>query len=356
MSGEPTPSGQPEEGATPLRPSVVIRCFNEREHIGRLLTGICHQTIDDPEIIVVDSGSTDGTLDVVRDFPVRLVTIDSAEFSFGRSLNRGCAAATGEILVFVSAHCYPTHDDWLQQMTEPFREPEVEVVYGKQRGDERTRFSEHRVFEQWFPDASDFDQDHPFSNNANCAVRRSRWLAHPYDEELTGLEDLAWSKRVREEGKRIVYNHAAEIVHVHAETPARIYNRYRREAIAFKRIFESERFGVGDFFRLCSGAVAGDLRAAAGGGHLLRHAPDILIFRLMQYWGTYRGFAFHGKVETALKRKFYYPHPPHADAGVRRDGRGNRIPYVEGRDRSAEASPEPPAGAVTPRIRTLEEH
>ncbi len=39
--------------------SVVLRCYNEEKYIGRLLDGISRQTIKDPEIIIVDSGSTD---------------------------------------------------------------------------------------------------------------------------------------------------------------------------------------------------------------------------------------------------------------------------------------------------------
>ena len=318
------------EESSPLRVSVVVRCFDEVEHIGRLLAGLEHQTWPDVEIVVVDSGSTDGTLDVVGRHEATVLHITPEEFSFGRSLNRGCEAATGDILVFISAHCYPTHDDWLEQMLEPFHDPSVQVVYGKQRGDERTRFSEHRVFEQWFPDASDGDQDHPFTNNANCAVRRARWLASPYDERLSGLEDIAWSKSVLEEGGRIVYSAAAEVAHVHEETPARIFNRYRREGIAFHRIFPSERFGIGDFVRFFLSSVAGDARVAARERSLLREGWGIVVFRFMQYWGTYRGFAHHGPMESALKRKLYYPHPP----GMKHEKqdsapKGRPIPYAQ---------------------------
>ena len=51
--------------------SIVIRCYNEEKYIGRLLQGIMQQSVDDVEIIVVDSGSTDGTLSIVADYPVK---------------------------------------------------------------------------------------------------------------------------------------------------------------------------------------------------------------------------------------------------------------------------------------------
>ena len=310
------------------RVSVVVRCFDEAAHIGRLLTGIGHQTLDDVEIVVVDSGSTDGTLGIVDSFPTVLVEIDSAEFSFGRSLNRGCAAANGDFLVFISAHCYPTYDDWLERLVEPFEDERVAVVYGKQRGNETTKFSETRIFEQWFPDESDGDQKHPFSNNANCAIRREHWLEHPYDEQLTGLEDLAWSKRALEDGGRIVYAADAEIIHLHDEGPMRIYNRYRREALAFQGIMGSGAFGLRGFVSLTVKSVWRDLRAARAQGCLLRNAMGIFVFRVMQYWGSYRGFSLNRPLDDDLLRKLYYPHPPRARGALARSA-GRAIPYRE---------------------------
>ena len=87
--------------------SIVIRAFNEEKHIGKLLKGIEQQTIKDIEIVVVDSGSTDGTLEIVKKFDVKMVNIDAREFTFGRSLNRGIQEARGKYIVIISAHCYP---------------------------------------------------------------------------------------------------------------------------------------------------------------------------------------------------------------------------------------------------------
>jgi glycosyltransferase involved in cell wall biosynthesis len=79
--------------------SIVIRCYNEEENIGRLLTGIFEQSINDIEVIVVDSGSTDRTFSIASSFPVSIHNISPREFSFGRALNVGCTAATGEFIV-----------------------------------------------------------------------------------------------------------------------------------------------------------------------------------------------------------------------------------------------------------------
>ncbi|HEY2982036.1 MAG TPA: glycosyltransferase family A protein, partial [Anaerolineales bacterium] len=174
--------------------SVIIRAYNEEKHLGRLLEGISHQSVKDVELILVDSGSTDRTVSIAESFGVRVVHIRPGEFTFGRSLNLGVRAATRELVVIASAHVYPVYPDWLECLLRPFEDEAVALVYGKQRGGETAKFSEQQVFHQWYPDGDVPRQPSPFCNNANAAIRRSLWEAHPYDEALTGLEDLDWAK------------------------------------------------------------------------------------------------------------------------------------------------------------------
>lgn len=287
--------------------SVVVRCYNEERHLARLLEGILQQTVKDVQVVLVDSGSTDRTLEIASRYPVDLVEIKKEEFSFGRSLNRGCGAARGEVLVLASAHVYPRYSDWLERLLENFADQRVALVYGKQRGDQTSRYSERQLFTTWFPDLSDLDQSHPFCSNANAAVRRSVWEAMPYDESLTGLEDIAWARKALARGHRLVYEADAEIVHVHEETAAQIFNRYEREAIALKSIYSESRFGLGSFLRLAASNIAADWRQSVREGVLLRHLLDVPFFRLLQFWGTYRGYARHGPVTAQLRNRFYYP-------------------------------------------------
>jgi len=289
-----------------IKCSIIIRCYNEEEHIGRLLEGIRQQT-HQAEIILVDSGSTDATVAIASRYPVKIISIDKEDFSFGYSLNVGCRAATGEILILASAHVYPVHKDWLEHLLAPFAEEKTALVYGKQRGNEVTNFSEHQVFAKWFPDRPNWKQNHPFCNNANAAIRQSLWKRFHYDEALTGLEDLAWAKAVINAGYLIAYEPKAEIIHVHNEEARTLFNRYRREAIALKGIFPDERFGLLDFFGMYLQNIFSDSFHALQRDVLWGNIRSIMIFRLMQFWGTYRGFAQRGLIPHQLKQKFYYP-------------------------------------------------
>jgi glycosyltransferase involved in cell wall biosynthesis len=298
------------------RASIVVRCYNEAEHIGKLLHGISEQTVDDYEVVLVDSGSTDGTIEIAEEFGVDTVTyIDPEDFSFGRALNYGVEAADGEFCVIASAHVYPKREDWLERLLEKFADDDVALVYGKQRGNDVTTFSENQIFKQWFPEHDIEHQPHPFCNNANAAIRRDVWEEFPYDEHLTGLEDVDWAKRVQKAGYEISYAAEAEIIHVHDESARQVFNRYRREAYAHKEIMPDQSFSFTDFLWLSAKNVLSDYRAAAEEGVLRENAVEIPTFRLLQFWGTYRGFAKQGPISDSLWQRFFYPdresYPPH---------------------------------------------
>ncbi len=299
--------------------SIVIRAYNEEKHIGRLLEGIKRQTIKDVEVILVDSGSTDSTVLIAESFGARVVNIRPEEFTFGRSLNYGIKEAACEFIVIVSAHVYPVYPDWLETLLRPFQDDNIALTYGKQRGPDFAKFSEQQIFHQWYPDVSQPKQSTAFCNNANAAIRKSLWAQNSYDETLTGLEDLAWAKWVKEYGHAIAYVSEAEIIHVHNETPHGVFNRYRREAMAFKRIHPESHFSVYDFARLTTTNILSDIWHAARERVLLKNLASIFWFRFMQFHGTRMGYRDSSLVTPQLRETFYYARERKPKDGAKRD-------------------------------------
>ncbi len=289
------------------RVSIIIRCYNEQEHIAQLLTGVFEQSIKNVEVIVVDSGSKDRTLSIASTYPVTICSISAEEFSFGHALNVGCEAASGDILVFASAHVYPVHRRWLENLIAPFEKNKVALSYGRQIVNGTNKYSEHQILSKWFPQQSVLIQRTPFCNNANAAIRRSLWKQLPYDESLTGLEDLDWARRVIGMGYHLSYVAEAEVVHVHNETLMGIFNRYFRESIVYYHIFSKQKFRLGDFLWLWLLNTGSDCIHAYRDGKLSDNALQIALFRLMQFWGTYRGFLHRDPVSDSLRQRFYYP-------------------------------------------------
>ncbi len=302
-----------------MKCSIIIRAYNEQTHIGRLLEGIKHQTLKGVETILVDSGSTDGTVNIAESYGAHVVRIPSEEFTFGRSLNYGIREATSEYLVIASAHVYPVYPDWLASLLHPLLDDQVALSYGKQRGPVSAKFSEKQILHQWFPETGKYRQETAFCNNANAAIRKSLWRKNPYDETLTGLEDLAWAKWARDQGYAIAYIPEAEIVHVHNETPHGVFNRYRREAMAFKKIYPEAHFSIYDFARLTIANIASDIWHAAREGALLRNFISIFWFRFMQFHGTRLGHRETSLITPQLRETFYYPRERRRKEGIKRE-------------------------------------
>jgi glycosyltransferase involved in cell wall biosynthesis len=305
----------------PRRVSAVIRAHNEGMHIGRLLKGFEQQTVKLDEVIVVDSGSTDDTVAIAESAGCTIVHIAKNEFSFGRALNRGCAAASGDILLFASAHVYPVYDTYVENMVSAFERDHVAIAYGRQVGDERTKFSEARVMLKWFPAENIWDQGHPFSNNANAAILKSVWQESPYDESLTGLEDLDFAMKALDRGHKIAYIADAPVVHVHEESWNVTRNRYRREAIAYARIIDGSNMSLPRALGLALSNIAGDYVDAGKAKRLRGNIIGIPLFRFAQFIGAWEGFRAPDQLSARLLERFYYPADPE----------GNSLPPAPGR-------------------------
>ena len=77
--------------------------------------------------------------------------------------------------------------------------------------------------------------------------------------------------------------------------------------MAFKRIFPESHFSIYDFARLSISNIFRDVQEAAGQGVAWRHSASIVWFRMMQFWGTYRGYRKSSGLTRALRERFYYP-------------------------------------------------
>jgi hypothetical protein len=146
------------------------------------------------------------------------------------------------------------------------------------------------VFATGSPITSDYDQGTPFCNNGQCCHPQSLWESHPYDENLTGLEDLAWPKGVKERVIRFAYSAEAEIVHVHQETWKGIYNRYRREGMAFKHINPEAHFSILGIHQALRENVQNDRREARCRRRLSQGKLVDIQIPFVPVLGTYRGY------------------------------------------------------------------
>ncbi|MCB5190867.1 glycosyltransferase [Methylobacillus arboreus] len=291
-----------------VRASIIIRTLNEGRHLESVLQGIASQETGGwaHEVVLVDSGSTDETLQIAERHSCRILHISREEFSFGRSLNKGCEAAMGDILVMVSGHCIPSDPHWLRNLCLPIIEQQADYVYGRQLGGRDSHFSEKRIFAKYFPASSAVPQDGFFCNNANAALSRKAWQQYRFDEDLTGLEDMDLAQKLVRDGRKVGYIAEAAVYHHHEENWSQVRRRFEREAIALQRIMPQFHVSLVDTLRYIFSSFLKDMRQAWRDGTKVSML-DVFRYRLNQYWGAYKGNHEHRRMSRAEKEKYFYP-------------------------------------------------
>lgn len=289
--------------------SIIIRTLNEEKYLNELLFSINNQKCDDfeIEIIVVDSGSTDNTLKIASDYGCNIKYIEKSNFSFGKSLNIGCEAASGEILVFISGHCIPLNEVWLKNLISPIVSNDVVLTYGRQIGNETSKFSEKKIFNKYFKEINIIPQNNIFCNNANSAILKKSWKKYRFDNDLTGLEDLDIAKKIINDKYQIGYVANSVVYHLHNENWNKIRTRYEREALALRQIMPEIHISFFDFLRYLFSSFYYDFTDAFNEKKHIKIFLEIIFFRTAQYWGSYKGNKLHKMVSKKTKEKYFYP-------------------------------------------------
>lgn len=292
-----------------IQASIIIRTLNEAVHLEALLLSIAAQQTNGlhHEVILVDSGSTDGTLEIAQRHGCHIHHITREEFSFGRSLNIGCEAAKGEILVIVSGHCHPTTTDWLQKLCQPILEGRADYTYGRQIGGPQSHFSESCIFAKYYPERPNNKQADFFCNNANSAISQQIWATYNFDETLTGLEDMELGQRLICGGGKVSYVAEACVIHHHDESWPQIERRFEREAIALKKIMPSVQILPHDMCRYIITGIWKDFKCAWREKVWCAMAEQIIRYRINQYYGSFKGNHEHRKLSHAEKEKYFFP-------------------------------------------------
>jgi len=286
--------------STEPKVSIIIRTLNEGYYLPGLIGGLKTQSYANWEIIHVDSGSTDETLNILSPYSAQTICITPQEFTFGYSLNLGCEAASGEYLVIVSAHVKPVNNTWLENLLSPFQENNIGMVYGKQIGNDDTRIGESRDLTKTFGAKSMISIDEPFSHNGNSALPKHLWASQPFDETLTGLEDLDWSKKIQYRGYRVYYAANANVYHLHDESLKTIYRRYLGEATAYSKIFPDSTFKKRDLVRAIFTESCRDFLYATKNKSSAKSIIAIPFERSAHFAGLYQGMNQKNKTASIL--------------------------------------------------------
>lgn len=219
-----------------IKTSILVLTKNEAQNIGGCLKAVYAQQVADPfEVVLVDSGSTDSTLEIASRFPVRIVQIPAKDFHHAQTRNFAATFAKGEILVFLVADATPLSEKWLSSLIANFDDPGVGAVYGRQlpkpgssleREDALgTLYGEKRIVKDPAHRNGLGYLFYHFSN-VNAAIRRSVWATAKFPEDLKVFEDMGIAKRILDDGWKIIYEPKSCVFHSHAHTTVGLFKRY----------------------------------------------------------------------------------------------------------------------------------
>jgi len=275
------------------RVSIIMRSCNDSDVIRGTLQMVRAQTYTNYELWNFDSTSTDGTLDIIREFnaPQRIRLNDPAKYNPGRVLNAAVAATGGDILVFLNSDATPENEAWLQRLIAPLRNAACGASYGRQtpRPDCRSLFVKDT--ERAFGDGGVSAGWLHFFSMANSAVRRDLLESYPFDTGIQYSEDIDWSYRMRKLGHSIVYVPDAPAMHSHNYTLGQSYRRHYGEGKAEAWIFRNGELNT-SFLRYCLLPLGREVLRDLGWA-VRRASMDALLYsvplRATQKWGRWQG-------------------------------------------------------------------
>ena len=206
--------------------SIVMRSFNEGWALKETLPALAAQDWTNWELIVIDSGSTDGSVDLIRAAsPRHFVQIQPHEYNPSRVMNQGMRLAQSDLALFLNADATPQGTDWLRPLANALRDPQVAAVFGRQipRPDCEAVFA--CDYDRCFgPARESANWDHFFSM-VSSGLRKDIWAKRGFREDLQYAEDDEYTRWCKAQGYRVLYVPESIAMHSHNYTPAQAYKR-----------------------------------------------------------------------------------------------------------------------------------
>jgi rhamnosyltransferase len=226
--------------------SILIPAKDEALNIRTCLDAVFAQASNaEFEVILVDSGSTDGTPDIVQGYPVRLYQIPAKEFHHAGTRNYLARLSRGKYLVYLNADAFPASSNWLNSLLSNFADPTVGAVYGRHLPKEdcnlerqvvlSAMYGEHRVVKEKSR-RHELGYRYYHLSTVNAAFRRDIWESTGFPEELKIYEDVGIAKRILDAGWKIVYEPRATVFHSDNHTLMNLFKRYFDLGVIWKKL------------------------------------------------------------------------------------------------------------------------
>jgi rhamnosyltransferase len=218
--------------------SIIMRSFNEGWALRDTLAALSLQDYKSWELIVIDSGSTDGSIDLIRQAgPRHFIQIKPQEYNPSRVMNRGMELTNSEFGVFLNADAMPQNSNWLGPLVNALQDPQTAAVFSRQipRPDCRAVYAHD--YERCFGSNRESENWNHFFSMVSSGIRKDIWARRGFLEKMQYSEDDEYTRWCRAQGYRITYCPESFVIHSHNYTPEQAYKRSFGEAKALAAVW-----------------------------------------------------------------------------------------------------------------------
>ncbi|HOI40058.1 MAG TPA: glycosyltransferase family 2 protein [Methanobacterium sp.] len=241
--------------------SIILLIKNGGRRLELLMESLERQKFSGSfEIIAIDSGSKDGSLEILEKYNTRIFRIKPEEFHHSRTRNLGAEKSKGEVLVYLTQDALPINNDLLEKLVNPLKDPEVAVSYGRQIANPDAADVNKFFYSYFYPDEKKvlskevannpkkFYINYIYVSDVCSAIKKEVWDEVRFTDDVPMSEDKDFALKVLKAGYGIVYEPEATVYHSHDYSLHSLFKRRFQDGSAFSNIAlegESGFFGRG---------------------------------------------------------------------------------------------------------------
>lgn len=221
--------------------TIVLRSYNEGWALRDTLPALRAQEYRNWELIAFDSGSNDGSVDLLRAAqPRQLIQLLPHDYNPSRVMNQGMTLAQTETVIFLNADATPQGTNWLRPLVEALQDPRHAAAFGRQipRPDCQAVFA-HDYDRCFGPNRESTRWEHFFSM-VSSGLRKDVWSKRGFLDSMQYSEDDEYTRWCRAQGYEVVYVPDAVVMHSHNYTPRQAYKRSFGEAWALAAVWRGQ--------------------------------------------------------------------------------------------------------------------
>ena len=275
------------------RVSIIMRSFNEAWALQETLPALRAQDFKNWELIVIDSGSTDGSPALIREArPAHFLQITPQQYNPSRVMNQGLRLAQSQYCIFLNADATPQGTNWLRPLVAALQQPNVAACFGRQipRPDCQAVFASD--YERCFGPRRESAKWQHFFSMVSSGLLKEVWARRGFREDLQYAEDDEYTRWCRAQGHTVAYVPESVAMHSHNYTPAQARRRSFGDARAIGQAWQGS---PGEFNWLKTVALGwlSDLRHDAqycARSRRLAELPHAARVRWQQRLGKLAGF------------------------------------------------------------------